>query len=57
MFRFHINLFEVKNMAPWSFHVLYHSFDVTDIHGYSNELRPIWEEYTPNFGGDIHFAA
>ena len=44
-------------MATWPFHVLYPSFDVTEIPRYLNEFPPKWEEYIPKFDGDIHFIA
>lgn len=43
-------------MAPLSFHVLYPSFDVTEILGYPNELPPKWKEHISKFDGDIRFA-
>jgi hypothetical protein len=50
-----IPLFICK-MAPWSFHVLYPSFDVEGIPGYPNELPPNWKDSIPKYDGDCNFA-
>jgi hypothetical protein len=37
---------------PWDFHKAYPSFDVQDIHGYSNHFSSKWRARVPRFNGD-----
>jgi hypothetical protein len=50
-----IPLFICKT-TPWSFHVLYPSFDVEGFPGYPSELPPNWKDNIPTYDGDCNSA-